>query len=478
MRIRYRIFVGFALVLVAVFFFLVDWILSDVNIQPRKAMEESMVDTAHILAAFLEARMTEPRIPVDEAGAVLDAAGRREFRAQIYELGKTGITSRVYITDKQGIVLYDSQRPENVGRDFSTWLDVSRTLRGQYGARTSRDDPGDPLSSVAYVAAPVRFRGDIVGVCTVAKSWRSINSFLETARRKIVTLAVLGLLVILGLSFLIAYWITTPLQRLTEYARAVRDGLRPVQPRLGSGEARLLGDAFEEMRVTLEGRNTIEHYIQTMTHQLKGPLSAVRAAAELLQEEMPAADRKSFAATIVAESARIQQIIDRLLELAVVEAKSRPEHIEEIDLAELARDAAAGLAPLLAQKDVRLEVSAQSARIRGERFLVHQALLNILQNAVDFSPPQGVVRITLAVSPAGRVSLSVCDEGPGIPDFALDKIFDRFYSLPRPGQSRKSSGLGLTLVQEVMTLHNGRVTVVNQPAGGVIATLEFPAAVR
>ena len=113
--------------------------------------------------------------------------------------------------------------------------------------------------------------------------------------------------------------------------------------------------------------------------------------------------------------------------------------------------------------------------VNGDRFLIAQALANLLDNAIDFSPQGGV--LTVAIRRVhGAVEWSVQDEGPGVPDYAVDKIFDRFYSLPRADTREKSSGLGLCLVREVSDLHGGSVTLANvsQPRG-CKASLTLPA---
>jgi len=103
-------------------------------------------------------------------------------------------------------------------------------------------------------------------------------------------------------------------------------------------------------------------------------------------------------------------------------------------------------------------------RLRGERFLLHLALSNLLQNAVEFAPQGGEVRILL-----DEDSIQICDNGPGIPEYALPRIFDRFYSLSRPDTGKKSSGLGLSIVLSVVELHHGEVYLENLPGGGTRA---------
>ena len=113
---------------------------------------------------------------------------------------------------------------------------------------------------------------------------------------------------------------------------------------------------------------------------------------------------------------------------------------------------------------------APEVQVRGERFLLEAAVQNLLQNAIEFSPPAGALGLELAEA-SGKISFRVRDEGPGIPDYALPRIFDRFYSLPRPDTGRKSSGLGLSFVRAVARLHGGEVVLENLKPRGAVAIL-------
>jgi len=114
----------------------------------------------------------------------------------------------------------------------------------------------------------------------------------------------------------------------------------------------------------------------------------------------------------------------------------------------------------------------ENLTVRGERFLVWHAVQNIVLNAVEFSPNHGEIEISLH-SIGDAVEVRCTDEGPGIPDYAIDRIFDRFYSLPRPDSGKKSSGLGLAFVREVAALHGGNVKIANLPGKGAIVVLRL-----
>jgi two-component system, OmpR family, sensor histidine kinase CreC len=106
-------------------------------------------------------------------------------------------------------------------------------------------------------------------------------------------------------------------------------------------------------------------------------------------------------------------------------------------------------------------------------FLLRRAIANLIDNALDFSPEGGTVSI--AIRPHGRsVEVAVRDRGPGIPDYAEAKVFEKFYSLARPHSRKKSTGLGLAFVKEIAELHHGRVALTNAADGGAVATLILP----
>jgi two-component system sensor histidine kinase CreC len=280
---------------------------------------------------------------------------------------------------------------------------------------------------------------------------------------------------------LIAGWwiaarLTQSLERLTVYAQGVRDRRPVVPPPSRAREIAALARAFEEMRDALEGRQHAERYTQALAHEVKAPLAAIRGAAELLGEDLPAAQREKFLGNIRSEGARIEQIVDRLLELSSLEARKTLQLTEAIDGAGLMAEAADVLRPACAGAKVTLVVSPVTATLRGERVLLREALVNLLQNALDFSPAGGTVTLTATFN-GGRAVFSVEDQGPGVPDYALPRVFERFYSLPRPGTARKSTGLGLALVHEIAHLHGGDATLANRPGGGAIATLWIPAEV-
>jgi two-component system sensor histidine kinase CreC len=471
--IRLRLFLAFLLVLATGLGLLLRWVSTDLRPQPLKAVEESLADTATILASLVESKVHAGTIDIGDLRAALDIAARRELDAQIYELHKRGVLLRVYVTNHRGRVIYDSDSGRAEGQAYAGWNDVARTLKGQYGARATRVDPKDFFSTVLYVAAPIRADNRVVGVLAVGKPVDSIKLFISNASRNVLMAGLVALVVVGVLSLLLATWITVPIKRLTVYAEAIGQGERPVLPPLGSSEIGRLGKAFEGMRDALEGKRYIEGYVRTLTHEIKGPLTAIRAAAELLEEDMPLQDRCRFTGNIRTESARLQLMVDRMLELSAVEARKQLEVVEGVDLRQVMEDVAASARPVAQQRGIALETRvAELPALSGDRFLIRQALHNLVQNALDFTPRGGEVTVTVERE-VSHVKVRVTDTGRGVPEYALPRVFDRFYTVPPEGSPGTRTGLGLAFVREVALLHGGQATLVNRPEGGAEATFSL-----
>lgn len=473
MRLGIRIFLVYFLFVGLTAWFVLNTVREQVRPAVRQSTEETLVDTANLLAEILRGQVKAGTLGQSDLPELLKAYGQRRPNADIWGLSKTEVNHRIYVTDDKGIVLLDSAG-EAVGQDYSRWNDVYLTLHGQYGARSTRSDPNDPDSSVMHVAAPILDGGHLVGVVTVAKPNSSLKPYVDRSEKRLVTLGVglivLGLLVGAALS----WWLARSLRRLTRYAQAVSEGERVALPHYRGGELAQLAGAVERMRTQLDGKDYVERYVHTLTHELKSPLAAIRGASELLQGPMTEEQRQRFAANIESESARMQQLIERLLGLAQVEQRQDLEDQQPIALAAMidellmARSAHIENAGL----QVRQRVSAE-VRLYGEPFLMRQALGNLLENALDFTPPGGLLAFELERG-AQRVALSLYNQGEAIPDYALGRVSERFYSLPRPGTGRKSTGLGLNFVEEVVQLHGGSLEIANVE-DGVRVRLWLPA---
>jgi two-component system sensor histidine kinase CreC len=474
MKLGLRIFGCYLVIFCICFAFPAGWVLNTLRTRYLEGVEDPLVDQANILAGVVGQMMSEDQFDPGTFYQTFQAIYSRPLDVRIYHFAKTVVDPAVYITDAKGIVLFHSQDPAQVGADYRHWRDVGLTLEGTYGARTSLADPEDPTSSVLFVGAPILIDGRLAGVLSVAKPTTTINSFLKQAKPRIVKVVALSAFLAVVLGYLVALWITRPIQRMTDYANAVCDGRRAVFPRLDRTEIGAMGRALQKMQITLEGKAYVERYVQQLTHEVKSPLSAIRGSAELLEEDVPPQRRMRFLTHIRTEANRIQNIVDRMLTLSALENKQQLARREKVGLAGLVHEVIESKQPMLMTKNITVKMDiAETTQILGDAFWLHQAVANLVQNAIDFSPPGGEIAIC-TISDGAAMRLLIEDRGTTIPDYALEKIFDKFYSLKRPDSGRKSTGLGLNLVKQVALLHGGSIRLQNRSSGGVQAVLTLP----
>ncbi|HEY0862485.1 MAG TPA: two-component system sensor histidine kinase CreC [Lacunisphaera sp.] len=451
MRIRTAIFVVYVAASAVGFVVLMGLVLRDVRLRYVESMRRTLGDTAAYLAAY----------------ATPTTAGE-DWARKLASLPPGTEVLRVFACDAADRVIFDA-----AGRDVGQTY--TRVMYG--GGKIASENYTVPnvalVDDELRVFAPVRFAGAVIGWVGVGRPLATVTEGISAARWRLVWMTGAIALVMVVAGWWISARLTRSLERLTVYARQVRDGRVPPPPKSRAREIAELSQAFEEMRDALEGRQHVERYTQTLAHEVKAPLAAIRGAAELMDEAMPPEQRAKFLGNIRSEAARIQQIIERLLELSSLEARKALRQTEAVDAAGLAAEAVAALRPAYEAARVTLRVEATAATLRGERVLLREALVNLLQNALDFSPAGAAVTLRGAVE-SGRVNFTVEDSGPGVPDYALPRVFERFYSLPRPGTERKSTGLGLALVREIAHLHGGDATLENRDGGGARAVIWVP----
>ena len=452
---------------------LVIWIEGDMQSRYLSLTEISVFNISSVLSSILS-KQIEEKISSDTGINFRTEINDKNFVDSFRKLKKINAYMNIYITDTQGIVIYDSANKNNIGKDFSRWKDVYLTLRGKYGARTTVIKNQETNAMYMFVASPVIVNQKILGVLTVRQPNRSVKNLLLAAKKNIYASSIIAGICILVLGIIITLWITLPIKKLIRYANAVKDGKRENLPKLGNSEIRHLGLAFEQMKETIEGKKYIENYVQTLTHEMKSPFAAISGAAELLQEDMPLEKRKQFLNNIQSETKRIHEMISKLLELSSLEMRKELNKSEKIDLAKIIEDVCKSLEPDFITQKIKLSKNfPENYFTRGEQFLIRQAIENLIRNSIEFCDKNGEIKISFNKL-NNFIHIVIIDNGAGIPDYALPKIYDRFFSLTRPNTGKKSSGLGLTFVKEIAVLHKGSISLQNREIQGVEAVLALP----
>ena len=287
MNISVRLFFGYFLIVGLAAWFVLNVVTHETEPGVRQATEETLVDTAHVLAEMAALDLSADRIGQGAFADSVRAAIRRSPQADISGVLKEHVDFRIYVTDAQGIVVYDSKQAA-VGEDFSQWRDIARVLRGEYGARQSREDPYDPASSVMHVAAPIFWQGELIGVLSLAKPMSSVAPYAERAAQRVKQsgLILLAASAAIGLTFTL--WLGWSIHRLRDYARAVTEGRKAEAPTGGGRQLSELAQALATMREKLEGKQYVERYVQNLAHELKSPLTAILGAAQTPRPTPPA----------------------------------------------------------------------------------------------------------------------------------------------------------------------------------------------
>lgn len=453
MHLGLRLFFAFAAITGLAAFFVLRVFVTEIQPSVREVMEDVLVDSANLLAEVVAPELAA--LPTGEAlgdgplALAVRQYAAREVDVQIWGLHKTTLDLRVLVTDASGRVVFDSGTPAATGQDYSRWRDVLLTLRGEYGARTTRSGAGDE-TSVMHVAAPVRSDGRLLGVLVVAKPQASVMPFIERAERKVLWAGVLLLGLSLAIGVAVTLWAARAVRRLRRYAQAVGDEaegprrLPPEPPALG-GELGDLALAMDRMRQRLERREQLEQQVRALTHELKTPLAGIRAAAELLHDELPPADRSRFVVQVDTQARRLQVIVEQMLELTKLESLQALPARAPVDLHALLREVAQAHAAA-----GRLQLPATPAVVPGDAGRLRLALSNVLANALVHAPAGSPLEVGVRTAD-GWLEWSLRDHGPGVPDYALPRLGERFFST---GAGR-GSGLGLAIVRQVLWLHGG-----------------------
>ncbi|OOW09962.1 two-component system sensor histidine kinase CreC [Acinetobacter sp. MF4642] len=466
MSIFIRIWFFFGLIILLGLWFMSYTFNQQVKPNVRQVVEDTLAENANIIAMLVAEDVYENKVGTAQFDEKIQKALNRKLNANIWQHNKKEINQQIYITDAKGTVIYDSQGIAT-GQDYSRWNDVYLTLQGKYGVRSTRSYEGDPNSSTMFIAAPIYYQTaqnqqqKLIGVVSIGKPNSSVQPYIQRAEDQLLRQAAWITLLSLFLASLVAYWLKHSIDRVRKYAQA----LAPVNqtPYFRSAkELNQVAQAVENMREKLEDRAYVEHYVNTLTHELKGPLTAIQASAELLKEDLPLNDQQQFAQHIHAQSQRLKLLIDRMLLLTRLEKSKHQIELQNFNLSKLIQQVLDQQASQLQSKKIQclLDIEA-NCMIHADRFWLQQTIANILDNALDFSAESSKILIQLHRQAHQSIQLQIFNEGEWIPEYALSQVFDTYFSLPRPITQQRSSGIGLSIVKQVIEQHHGQIQIQN-----------------
>jgi two-component system sensor histidine kinase BaeS len=329
------------------------------------------------------------------------------------------------------------------------------------------------------VTAPVLVSGRPVGAVELrfpAQAPPAALSVRDALVRTVALGTLLGVGVALGVAIAIARRITRPVEGLTVAARRLGRGDRDARVGSAGGFAELadLGATFDRMAAALQREDELRRaLVSDVAHELRTPVTILQASCEELADGLaePTPDRL---ASLHQEVLRLGRVVEDLEVLAAAEAAALRLDHQPVDLATVAAGVIELLQPRATQARVTLRGELHAATVSGDPHRLHQVAANLLANAVKYTPPCGAVTVT--VEPAGgSVRLVVADTGPGIEPDELPHLFDRFWR-GRAATGTPGSGVGLTVVAELVRAHGGRIQVTSTPGTGTAFTVCLPEA--
>ncbi len=286
-----------------------------------------------------------------------------------------------------------------------------------------------------------------------------------------------------GLALLMAYlisrWVADPLQQVIKAAQHVPESDAPALPLRGPREVQQLVQAFNALMARVQANQRSQRaFVANVSHELKTPLTSVQGFAQALLDD--AADspqaRKQAAQIIYDEAMRMNRMVLDLLDLARLDAGMLPLKREPVNLADLLHRVAQNVAPQAHADRITLSLQVDDLPVcLGDGDRLAQVFSNLLDNALKFTPAGGAVLLKGDVTPTG-IEIQVTDSGPGIPEDQAAQIFERFYQVDpsRAGGSKRGAGLGLSIAQEIVHAHGGKITVRSTLGRGSTFTVSLP----
>ena len=403
----------------------------------------------------------------------LDRLTEENVAAAMAVVEETGI-SRILVTDDAGKILYDTRETGSAVGEYAVYTEVVQALLGNDTFTCSYQ--GSAFRSRA--SSPVLYQNRIIGAVYAYEYDREQGALLEGLQYNLLRLSALIGVVVLGLSVILSRALTRKIGQLLTAIRQVREGAYSHRAEIpGRDEIAQIGQEFNSLTDRLQTtENARRRFVSDASHELKTPLAAIRLLTDsiLQTDNIDPETTREFVADIGAEAERLSRITEDLLRLT------------RLDNGVLDPPVAVDVPPVLAQtmrmmslvaqeKGVELTYSAAGdCTVLGTRDEIYQVIYNLSDNAVKYSPAGSTVQVSLRGTAEG-VELTVADNGAGIPEEDLPRIFERFYRVDKArSRAAGGTGLGLSIVSDTVNRRGGTVEAANRPGGGAVFTVRWP----
>lgn len=435
----------------------------------------------------LASSATEETLEKYREGQVDAATLQQDEEALSQEIGQP-----IVVLDLQGQIVFDSEHLQEIATEITGKPEVTGALQGRISqdVRFDTDSQYDSL----FTAAPVYHGTDMIGVVRLELQMSGLAAQQQARWTQLLGAALVAAIATILISSWFARSLTQPLSRITRAASGMAAGDLSQRIHIRSPqELSELGGAFnfmaERLARVMQDQRT---FVANAAHELRTPLTVIRLRAEALRDGAQSDPQiaAEFLGNIETETERLSLLVDELLDLSRIETGVRELRREEIDLAEIAHRAVEDLQSRAQEASVAVVFSPENLPpVNADPGQMRQVFLNLMGNAVKFTPPGGTVTLSSSLiksgsnfGPGNWVVWQVRDTGIGIADEDLPHIFERFYrgdkARVRPPQARAEAGagLGLAIVKSIMDVHGGRVWAESEKGKGTVISIALRAA--
>ncbi len=404
----------------------------------------------------------------DDLVATAIAAGDAYQRTEGWTTANLAGAAAVAARSQATLTIVDAD-----GEVVAAPTDALASMMTQMHGVAAVDTPrGDPVSAAVVVD------GEPVGAVMLRFPTQTMEAERHV-RDALARTAILGVLIAAAVAIVIALYVsvrvTRPVTALTTAAGDLAAGRRDTRVDAdGPGELRTLAEAFNEMADQLDREDRLRrNLVADVAHELRTPLAILQGSTEALLDgvDEPTPD---VLGSLNDEVTRLRRLVGDLETLAAAEAAGLRPREERVDLADVATAAADLLRPLADDRGTTLTAKARPAAVIGDTDRLHQIAVNLIANAVKFTPAGGAITISTS-SDEVSACLEIVDNGPGIPEQELPHVFERFWRGAN-GDKATGSGIGLAVVAELVAAHHGTVSAGNIPGGGARFRVTLPAA--
>ena len=407
--------------------------------------------------------------------AGLDRLNQENVAAAMAVVEETGL-SRVLVTDSAGQVLYDTRETLGAVGKYTFYSEIVQALEGYDAFSCSYRDG----AFRSRAASPVLYQNRIIGSVYAYEYDTEQAELLDGLQSNLLKLSAGIAAAVVLLSFILSRMLTRKISALLTGIRKVREGAYEHRTHIpGRDEIAQIGEEFNSLTDRLQTTETLRRrFVSDASHELKTPLAAIRLLTDsiLQTDNMDMETVRDFVTDIGSEAERLSRITEDLLRLTRLDS-NQVDPPEVVEVAPVLEQVMRMMSLLAQEKGTELTCqTGGDCRVLATKGEVHQVIYNLTDNAVKYSGSHGSVRVELRRD-GNDVVLTVADNGPGIPEEDLPRVFERFYRVDKArSRAAGGTGLGLSIVQDTVTKRGGTVSAANRPEGGAMFTVRWPAA--